>query len=172
MAKARKSGGGSLLLLLVLILVLAALIYHHTHPGPASSSPAAGRYAAPTHGTITSGYGPRPGGMHHGIDIANHTGTPIRAVTDARVIQAGPATGFGLWMRLRGQRHGTVTVYGHLHTIEVAQGAHVAAGQQIATMGARGDATGPHLHFEVWPHGQRANRINPTPWLSAHGIHL
>src|SRR5690606_36310029 len=53
------------------------------------------RFVLPAHGTLTSGFGPRWGTMHRGIDIANATGTPIRAVADGTVIEAGPAGGFG-----------------------------------------------------------------------------
>jgi murein DD-endopeptidase MepM/ murein hydrolase activator NlpD len=159
---------------LLVVGVLAALAYHHTSntdTDPNHSSPGAGRYVKPVDGRLTSGYGPRWGTTHGGIDIAAPQGTPIRAVTDATVIEAGPATGFGLWMRLQ-HPDGTVTVYGHMHTINRRRGTHVAAGEQIATVGRRGQSTGPHLHFEVWPRGERSARIDPQPWLAQHGIHL
>jgi murein DD-endopeptidase MepM/ murein hydrolase activator NlpD len=164
---ATKRGRGGLLLALG---ILAAFLYAHRHAG-ADQPPAggSGRYVKPVDGTLTSGFGARWGTTHYGIDIAAPLGTPIRAVTDATVIEAGPATGFGLWMRLR-HPDGTVTVYGHMNTIDQPQGARVTAGQQIATVGQRGQATGPHLHLEVWPDGQRAHRIDPQPWLAAHGI--
>ena len=113
----------------------------------------------------------RGGAFHYGVDIANRMGTPERAVADGTVIQAGPASGFGLWVRIR-HDDGTVTVYGHMDRILVSQGQRVGAGQQIATMGARGQATGPHLHFEVWAGGSQSNKINPLPWLAARGIRL
>src|SRR5690606_3422055 len=59
------------------------------------------KFVAPTHGTLTSGFGPRWGTMHRGIDIANALGTPIVSVADGTVIEAGPASGFGLWVRIR-----------------------------------------------------------------------
>lgn len=164
---AKKSGGSGLLLIGTAVAALAW--YAHTTNADPADGAGNGRYVKPVEGRLTSGYGPRWGGTHGGIDIAAPTGTPIRAVTDATVIEAGPATGFGLWMRLQ-HGDGTVTVYGHMHTITRPSGAHVAAGDQIATVGARGQSTGPHLHFEVWPHGKRAQRIDPKPWLAARGI--
>src|SRR5690606_15130839 len=57
------------------------------------------RFVLPAHGTLTSGFGPRWGTMHRGSDIANATGTPIRAVADGTVIEAGPAGALGLRVR-------------------------------------------------------------------------
>jgi len=119
-------------------------------------------------GRVTSGFGWRAGGMHYGLDIAAPIGTPIRALADATVLDAGPATGFGLWVRLR-HHDGTVSVYGHMNTITTPTGAAVTAGQQIATVGDRGQSTGPHLHLEIWPDGQRAHRVDPATWLARHG---
>lgn len=168
----RKPGGGPLLI----ALVLGSLAWY-AHTGnadqPAGTVTAGpGQHVAPVPGgRLTSGFGARWGTTHYGIDIAAPTGTPIRAVTAGTVIEAGPATGFGLWMRLE-HGDGTVTVYGHMNTIDRPAGARVATGDQIATVGARGQSTGPHLHFEVWPHGDRAARVDPRPWLAARGIHL
>jgi murein DD-endopeptidase MepM/ murein hydrolase activator NlpD len=179
-SRSTNSGGGGLLLVLA---ILAALGYANSQtpatdaaPGsppavPPAAAPGSGGYVKPVDGRFTSGFGARWGTTHYGIDLAAPIGTPIRAVTDAVVIEAGPASGFGLWMRLR-HPDGTVTVYGHMNTIDRPTGAHVAAGEQIATVGTRGQSTGPHLHFEVWPGGQRNARINPQPWLAQHGIHL
>ncbi len=123
--------------------------------------------AFPAAGTFTSGFGPRWGTNHNGIDIANAIGTPILAVTNGTVIESGPASGFGLWVRVQ-QDDGTIGVYGHVDQLLVAAGQPVRAGDQIATMGNRGQSTGPHLHFEVW----QANgaKIDPAPWLAARGI--
>ncbi|WP_297851503.1 M23 family metallopeptidase [uncultured Corynebacterium sp.] len=123
----------------------------------------------PAEGAFTSGFGMRWGVMHKGIDIANAIGTPIVAVSDGEVIDAGPAGGFGNWVRLR-HEDGTITVYGHMETIDVTVGQKVHAGQKIAGMGSRGFSTGSHLHFEVHPAGGDA--IDPAPWLAERGISL
>ncbi|MFI9510428.1 M23 family metallopeptidase [Nocardia sp. NPDC052566] len=120
-------------------------------------------------GTFTSGYGARWGTLHPGVDVAAPIGTPIYAVEDGTVIDAGPAAGFGMWVRVRGD-DGTVTVYGHINTALVSVGEHVLAGDEIATVGNRGESTGPHCHFEVWLNG--TNRIDPIPWLATRGISL
>ncbi|GAB3079844.1 M23 family metallopeptidase [Corynebacterium aquatimens] len=123
----------------------------------------------PAEGAFTSGFGMRWGSMHNGIDIANAVMTPIVSVMDGTVIEAGPAQGFGNWVRIR-HDDGTVTVYGHMETIDCAAGQRVTAGQKIAGMGSRGFSTGSHLHFEVHPTGEGA--IDPVPWLAARGINL
>jgi murein DD-endopeptidase MepM/ murein hydrolase activator NlpD len=125
------------------------------------------KFFRPAAGEFTSGYGGRWGTMHLGIDIAGPIGTPILAAADGVVIESGPASGFGLWVRLQ-HADGTITVYGHIDSSNVREGQQVKAGQQIARMGNRGFSTGPHLHFEVWnPGGQK---INPLTWLNARGV--
>ncbi|SFR28396.1 Peptidase family M23 [Lentzea waywayandensis] len=123
----------------------------------------------PAQGSFTSGFGARWGTSHNGVDIANAIGTPIVSVMDGTVIEAGPASGFGLWVRVQ-HEDGTITVYGHMNTIDVPQGAKVKAGQQIATIGNRGQSTGPHVHFEVWAGG--GQKINPVGWLAERGVSL
>ncbi|WP_225725553.1 MULTISPECIES: M23 family metallopeptidase [unclassified Nocardia] len=120
-------------------------------------------------GTFTSGFGARWGVQHLGVDVAAPIGTPIHAVADGTVIEAGPAAGFGMWVRLL-HDDGTVTVYGHVDTTTVSQGQRVLAGDQIATVGNRGFSTGPHCHFEVWLHGR--DKVDPLPWLATRGISL
>lgn len=123
----------------------------------------------PATGPVTSGFGARWGSAHGGIDIANAIGTPIVAAEDGVVIEAGPASGFGLWVKVR-HDDGTVTVYGHMNEITTWEGQRVRAGQQIATIGERGYSTGPHLHFEVWQDG--TTKIDPAPWLASRGVSL
>lgn len=124
-------------------------------------------YVAPASGTFTSGFGGRWGTTHYGIDIAGSKGSKIASVADGTVIEAGSASGFGLWVRVQ-HDDGTITVYGHINSITVEEGERVEAGDQIATMGNRGFSTGTHLHFEVWNAGGR--KINPVPWLSERGV--
>ena len=123
----------------------------------------------PAHGTFTSGFGARWGTSHLGIDIANSIGTPIYAASDGVVIEAGPASGFGLWVRVQ-LSDGTIQVYGHMNSFSVKEGQKVKCGQQIAEIGNRGQSTGPHLHFEVWLNGTR--KIDPRPWLAARGVSI
>ncbi|MEU6640915.1 M23 family metallopeptidase [Saccharomonospora sp. NPDC046836] len=121
----------------------------------------------PAQGVFTSGFGARWGTTHYGIDIANSIGTPIVSAGDGTVIEAGPASGFGLWVRIQ-LDDGTVHVYGHINSYSVSVGQRVKAGEQIAEMGNRGQSTGPHLHFEVWTSG--GQKIDPRQWLAEHGV--
>jgi len=124
-------------------------------------------FVMPTKGIFTSGFGYRWGVLHAGIDLANAIGTPIRAVSDGVVIDAGPTAGYGMWVKLR-HADGTVTLYGHVNTTLVSVGQRVMAGDEIATMGNRGNSTGPHLHFEVLLGGTQ--RVDPVPWLAKRGL--
>src|SRR5699024_2071193 len=83
--------------------------------------------------------------------------------------EAGPASGFGLWIRVK-LDDGTTHVYGHIQSYSVSAGQRIEAGDVIAKMGARGQSTGPHLHFEVWDSGGK--KIDPLPWLSERGVDL
>ncbi len=126
-------------------------------------------YVMPTHVIFTSNFGYRWGVLHAGIDLANSIGTPIYAVSDGVVIDAGPTAGYGMWVKLR-HADGTVTLYGHVNTTLVSVGERVMAGDQIATLGNRGNSTGPHLHFEVLQGG--TERIDPVPWLAKRGLNV
>lgn len=121
----------------------------------------------PVAGPLTSGFGQRWGTLHAGIDFGDPIGTPIRSVTDGVVIEAGPASGFGLWVRVA-QDDGTIGVYGHVNDILATVGQQVRAGDVIATVGNRGFSTGPHLHYEVWMPGNI--KVDPLPWLAARGV--
>lgn len=125
--------------------------------------------AKPAEGVFTSPFAMRWGVMHNGIDLANALGTPIVAAADGTVIDSGPASGFGNWIRIR-HDDGTVTVYGHMQTLDVKVGERVSAGQKIAGMGSEGFSTGSHLHFEVHPNGGAP--IDPIPWLKERGISI
>lgn len=123
----------------------------------------------PAVGRFTSGYGPRWGRIHNGIDIANTIGTPIYAVMDGTVINAGPAQGFGNWVVIK-HAGGEVSVYGHMRDYNVSVGQQVRAGQQIAKIGNEGQSTGPHLHFEIKPDG--VTPTDPVVWFKQQGIRI
>lgn len=142
-------------------------------PGPDTVTFQRGRTAdgrtvlTPAVGQFTSGFGPRWGSMHQGIDIANVPGTPILSVMDGTVIAAGPAQGFGNWVVIK-HDGGEVSVYGHMRYYNVTTGQRVAAGEQIAQIGNEGFSTGPHLHFEIKPDG--ATQVDPQAWFAQQGI--
>ncbi len=138
---------------------------------PDTLAVSAGGAVAPTTGRVTSCYGARWGTMHQGVDIAAPIGTPVYAPEGGVVLQAGPASGFGLAVYVQ-HPDGSITLYGHVNQFFVSAGDVVSAGQRIAEVGNRGQSTGPHLHFEVHEGGLYASRVDPMPWLSAHGISL
>ncbi|OZD66489.1 hypothetical protein CH272_06960 [Rhodococcus sp. 05-340-1] len=121
----------------------------------------------PVAGVLTSNFGSRWGTQHSGLDIAAPIGTPIHAAADGTVSDAGPASGFGLWVKVR-HDDGTETVYGHVNDFSVQPGQRVSAGEQIATVGNRGQSTGPHLHFEV--HDPSGVKVDPAQWLATRGV--
>ncbi|MGY2080014.1 M23 family metallopeptidase [Modestobacter sp. SYSU DS0657] len=120
---------------------------------------------------LTSGFGYRWGTLHAGVDFAAPLGTPEYAVMDGVVLQAGPASGYGMAVYIQ-HPDGDVTVYGHMQEILVAEGQTVRAGDTIALLGNTGQSTGPHLHFEVHRGGLDGEKIDPLPWLRGHGVDI
>jgi murein DD-endopeptidase MepM/ murein hydrolase activator NlpD len=118
---------------------------------------------------LTSTFGARWGTLHAGIDLAAPMRTPEMAAMDGVVLEAGPASGFGLAVYIQ-HENGDVTVYGHMDEILVQAGQVVHAGDTIALLGNRGQSTGPHLHFEVHVGGINGQKIDPLPWLRERGI--
>lgn len=121
----------------------------------------------PAAGRLTSGFGNRrnPFGrgirFHQGIDIANSSGTNIKAAAKGIVTFAGNKAGYGKVIIID---HGNEynSLYGHNRKLLVDVGDEVEKGQVIAKMGSTGRSTGPHLHFEVHKNG---NPINPLDIL-------
>ncbi|TKA12879.1 M23 family metallopeptidase [Actinacidiphila oryziradicis] len=103
--------------------------------------------------------------VHTGIDFPVSYGTPVMAATDGTVrTQWNSAYGN---MAIVTAPDGTETWYCHLSSTKFRSGS-VQAGDVIAYSGDSGNSTGPHLHFEVRPHGGAA--IDPLPWLLAKGL--
>lgn len=119
-------------------------------------------YSWPLCAPVTSGYGPRWGRMHRGIDLGASTGTPIGAARAGEVIHAAWQGGFGRLVLLR-HSDGVVTAYAHMSSFSVGQGQRVDRGQRIGTVGSTGNSTGPHLHLEFRVNGQAQN---PRQFLS------
>jgi murein DD-endopeptidase MepM/ murein hydrolase activator NlpD len=131
-----------------------------TLPPPSNSSVA---YIWPAKGVFTSGYGPRWGRMHRGIDVANATGTPVYASADGVIEKAGwNKGGYGLLVDIR-HPDGSLTRYAHNSRIMVRAGQQVSQGDTIAAMGSTGFSTGPHTHFEIHQSGKGA--VNPIAFL-------
>ena len=104
--------------------------------------------AWPVRGVLISGFGDRDRERHDGVDLAAPEGTPVLAADGGQVLFAGEQRGYGNLIVI-GHGRGLVTVYAHNSANLVAQGDRVERGQPVARIGRTGNATGPHLHFEV-----------------------
>ena len=121
----------------------------------------------PTSGAcLSSGFGPRRtasgGGREHlGVDLANAGGGYIRAAGPGRVTAAGWRGTYGLFVEIDHGR-GVRTRYGHLNEIDptLGVGSRVAGGAAIGRMGATGNATGVHLHYEVLIRGRHVDPLS------------
>jgi len=117
---------------------------------------------------VSSGFGPRAGGFHNGIDFAAPAGTPVRAAGPGRVSQASWSPhGGGNEVKID-HPNGLQTWYAHLSSFAVKMGQMVKAGTRVGGVGTTGNSTGNHLHYMVlnggWP-----NYINPSPFLGGGG---
>lgn len=108
---------------------------------------------------VSSAFGSRGGGRHTGVDLRNPKGTPIYAVDDGVVTASAYRGSYGNIVQIS-HGNGIETWYAHCDTLLVSKGAVVKKGQQIATVGITGRATGYHLHFEVRKNGTPQNPMN------------
>jgi murein DD-endopeptidase MepM/ murein hydrolase activator NlpD len=99
--------------------------------------------------------------IHRGVDIPAPEGTPVLAMTHGRVEFAGTMSGYGLTIILQHGRH-TRSLYAHLSAVDVRLGDEVKGRQPIGRVGRTGNATAPHLHFEVVRWGRTED---PVPLL-------
>ena len=140
-------------------------------------------WPAPGYYKISSGFGPRWGTHHSGIDIIGTTspingaaacaaasGTVILVKTGCghnfcKTYNCGCNGGYGNYVILS-HGNGMYTLYAHLAKPTVSQGQSVTVGQQIGVIGSTGHSTGPHLHFEVRIGGNNtSNRVDPEAYL-------
>jgi murein DD-endopeptidase MepM/ murein hydrolase activator NlpD len=144
---------------------------HHTAPAPA----AAAGWTVPVHAAIGTGYhvggASWASGYHTGVDFLVGTGTSVHAAASGTVVTAGWGGSYGYQVVIR-HADGYYTQYGHLSQISVKVGQHVNEGQRIARSGATGNATGPHLHFEVRTGPVYGDDIDPLKFLRGHGVHI
>lgn len=129
-----------------------------------------GRLGWPVRGQsrVVSKFGPRGSSFHDGLDIAAKTGTPVLAAHDGVVIHSGNRLkGYGNLLIVRDQFSSMVTVYAHNRRLLTREGQRVKKGQQIGEVGSTGDATGPHLHFEVRAKDNQGRfvAVDPVPLL-------
>ena len=107
----------------------------------------------PIQGTITSRYGKRNPTTatvpknHTGIDIAANVGTVIYAALDGVVKIASSEGDYGNHLRI--EKDDVAIYYAHCNKLYVKEGEYVKQNQPIAEVGATGNVTGPHLHFEI-----------------------
>ncbi|MCC8122982.1 MAG: M23 family metallopeptidase [Oscillospiraceae bacterium] len=118
----------------------------------------------PAMGVVSSGFGWRihPGDgedkFHNGVDIAVDTGTAIGAFADGTVDYIGDSPVYGLYLQLD-HGNGIKTFYAHCSKLCVQKGQIVSKGEKVAEAGETGNATGPHLHFEIKRDGVLLNPI-------------
>ena len=110
-------------------------------------------FIKPINGKISSAFGWRNPTTetvpknHTGTDIAAETGTKIISATDGNVILSSTTGDYGKHLKI--QTNDVVIVYAHCSKLYVNEGDTIKQGQEIAEVGSTGNATGPHLHFEV-----------------------
>ena len=91
-------------------------------------------------------------GAHAALDIVAPLETPLKAAGKGIVTAAGWDNFLGNYVEIT-HGLGYVTVYGHCSRLSVKEGDRVDRAQQIGTLGGTGQASAPHLHFEVWKDG-------------------
>jgi murein DD-endopeptidase MepM/ murein hydrolase activator NlpD len=132
------------------------------HPGPGGRVEALREsnliFAWPVRGQLSSPFGWRHGRGHEGIDVRAPRGTPVYAAEAGRVIHSGGGLGdYGKVVIIKHMGRYS-TVYAHHDSLKVSKGQFVEKGDVIGTVGTSGNASGPHLHFEV-----RRDRVPGDP---------
>ncbi len=110
-------------------------------------------FIKPLSGTITSRFGnrnpssPNVPKYHTGIDISANIGTKIVAAMDGKATQVSDEGDYGKHLRI--EKGDITTLYAHCNKIYIKDGDNIKQGEEIAEVGQTGNATGPHLHFEI-----------------------
>ncbi|CAL9481080.1 MULTISPECIES: M23 family metallopeptidase [unclassified Streptomyces] len=131
------------------------------------------QYTLPTSSyTLTSTFGQAgaywSSGYHTGLDFAAPTGTLIKAVHTGTITAAGWDGSYG-YKTVLTLDDGTEIWYAHQSSINVSVGQKVTTGDVIGRVGATGNVTGAHLHFEVHPAGSSGG-VDPAAWLAGKGL--
>lgn len=120
--------------------------------------------AAPVSGAVTSGYGwrehPIQGGedFHQGVDLAAESGTEIGAFAAGTVAYTGEGPSYGKYVCVS-HENGVTSFYAHCSEVTVRTGETLELGETVALVGQTGNATGPHLHFELRKDGVLVNPL-------------
>lgn len=140
-------------------------------PAPAKQSAKAAAMVAPVEASTGTPYrqaGSWASGYHTGVDFPVATGTSVKSVAKGTVVSAGWAGAYGYEIVIR-HGDGKYSQYAHLSALNVRAGQPVSAGQRIARSGSTGNATGPHLHFEIRTGPAYGSDVNPLSYLRAGG---
>lgn len=125
------------------------------------------RFLWPARGRISSPFGYRANPFtglrtyHSAIDIVVSLGTKVKATSDGRVADTGYNSVFGNYIILK-HASGYQSLYAHLSSILVKEGASITQGAVIGLSGNTGQSTGPHLHFSIFKNGQA---LDPTKYV-------
>ena len=111
---------------------------------------------------VGSPFGPRDERWHSGIDIPAPLGTPVYSARAGEVVWAGWRGEYGFLVTVA-HGHGERSMYAHLSRIDVRVGVWIGEGVRVGLVGATGDATGPHLHFEVRIRGAAVDPLRALP---------
>ncbi|TDQ57654.1 septal ring factor EnvC (AmiA/AmiB activator) [Mesocricetibacter intestinalis] len=128
-----------------------------------SGSGLSGKYAYPTAGKVINRFGAVQAGevRWKGILISAAAGTPVKAISDGRVILSSWLQGYGLVVVIDHGK-GDMSLYGYNRAVRVKAGDQVRAGQTIAEVGSSGGQGRSALYFEIRRQG---NAVNPQNWL-------
>lgn len=126
-------------------------------------------YASPLSGTMTSPFGwredPTTGeeAFHYGLDLAGAEGDAVSCFADGTVGVVGESTILGRYLTVD-HANGFSSLYAHCSAVTVSSGQAVEKGQRIASVGSTGNATGPHLHFELH---EGSSYLNPVYYVAS-----
>ncbi|MBT2686185.1 peptidoglycan DD-metalloendopeptidase family protein [Bacillus sp. ISL-37] len=128
-------------------------------------------FIMPTSGELTSGYGPRWGKLHAGIDIADESpDTVVVAAASGTVIRSYYSATYGNCVLITHKINGKTftTLYAHLEKSTVTTGQSISKGEMLGYMGNTGDSRGKHLHFEIhegqWNY-EKSNSVDPLVYV-------
>lgn len=118
--------------------------------------------------TLTSGFGPRWGRQHQGLDLASASGTRVGAISSGTVIFAGSQGAYGNKVEVR-HWDGTISYYAHMSSIAVSVGQRLDPGDKVGEVGSTGRSTGPHLHLQIL---SADAAVDGYTWLRERGVRL